>query len=372
MIELAKHIEILLLDNDCVTVPELGGFIAHYQSVRYVEEEGLFLPPTRTVGFNPQLIMNDGLLAQSYMQAYHTDFPDATRRIQMAVNELKEVLYTDGVADLHGIGVINYNIHGNFEFQPAEGGILSPSIYGLGSFSMAPLGAEAVDVAPVQEPLPVVESQPKEIRMVPRWVGHVAAAVIAVILFFTFSVPVENTYVDQGNYASLGTACLFDDIRSHSMATTLSSLATEAEKAADQQIKPVKVKVEKVPAVKVEPTPAVKVSAPEAKAEVKVEAKAETKVEAPVAVKAEPMKETQVQGKKKYHLIVSSLATMADAQKMLRKYADQGYTDATVVEGSGRFRIALYSYSDRTAAQQKIAELKQNDAFKDAWMLTSK
>lgn len=353
MIELAKHIEILLLDNDCVTVPELGGFIAHYQSARYVEEEGLFLPPTRTVGFNPQLIMNDGLLAQSYMQAYHTDFPDATRRIQMAVNELKEVLYTDGVADLHGIGVINYNIHGNFEFQPAEGGILSPSIYGLGSFSMAPLGAEAVDVAPVQEPLPVVESQPKEIRMVPRWVGHVAAAVIAVILFFTFSVPVENTYVDQGNYASLGTACLFDDIRSHSMATTLSSLATEAEKAADQQIKPVKVKVEKVPAVK-------------------VEAKAETKVEAPVAVKTEPAKETQVQGKKKYHLIVSSLANMADAQKMLRKYADQGYTDATVVEGSGRFRIALYSYSDRAAAQQKIAELKQNDAFKDAWMLTSK
>ena len=57
---------------------------------------------------------------------------------------------------------------------------------------------------------------------------------------------------------------------------------------------------------------------------------------------------------------------------MLRKYADQGYTDATVVEGSGRFRIALYSYSDRAAAQQKIAELKQNDAFKDAWMLTSK
>ena len=36
MIELSRHIESLLLDNDCVIVPELGGFIAHYQSAYYV------------------------------------------------------------------------------------------------------------------------------------------------------------------------------------------------------------------------------------------------------------------------------------------------------------------------------------------------
>ena len=40
------------------------------------------MPPLRTIGFNPQLITNDGLLVQSYMQAFNTDFPDATRRIE--------------------------------------------------------------------------------------------------------------------------------------------------------------------------------------------------------------------------------------------------------------------------------------------------
>ena len=30
MIELAQHIEALLLENDCVIVPGLGGFVAHY------------------------------------------------------------------------------------------------------------------------------------------------------------------------------------------------------------------------------------------------------------------------------------------------------------------------------------------------------
>ena len=78
MIELAKHIEVLLLENDCVIVPGLGGFIAHYCSSKYNKETHEFCPPVRSIGFNPKLVMNDGLLVQSYMQAYNTDFPDAT------------------------------------------------------------------------------------------------------------------------------------------------------------------------------------------------------------------------------------------------------------------------------------------------------
>ena len=75
MIELSKHIEVLLLENDCVIVPGLGGFIAHKRQAAYSIQKGEFMPPLRTIGFNPQLIMNDGLLVQSYMQAFNTDFP---------------------------------------------------------------------------------------------------------------------------------------------------------------------------------------------------------------------------------------------------------------------------------------------------------
>lgn len=44
MIELAQHIEALLLENDCVIVPGLGGFVAHYAPATRVEEENIFLP----------------------------------------------------------------------------------------------------------------------------------------------------------------------------------------------------------------------------------------------------------------------------------------------------------------------------------------
>ena len=45
MIELAKHIEVLLLENDCVIVPGLGGFIAHNRPATWRTDSGEFFPP---------------------------------------------------------------------------------------------------------------------------------------------------------------------------------------------------------------------------------------------------------------------------------------------------------------------------------------
>ncbi|MBS1322032.1 MAG: SPOR domain-containing protein, partial [Parabacteroides sp.] len=128
MIELAKHIEVLLLENDCVIVPGLGGFIAHYRSSVFNEDTGEFCPPARTIGFNPQLVMNDGLLVQSYMQAYNTDFPDATRRIEKIVSQLKEDIYRQGHIHLNNVGTLYYNMNGVYEFEPEANGFFTPSL----------------------------------------------------------------------------------------------------------------------------------------------------------------------------------------------------------------------------------------------------
>lgn len=382
MIELSRHIESLLLDNDCVIVPGLGGFIAHYQSAYYVEEEQIFLPPTRKVGFNPQLTMNDGLLAQSYMQVYHMDYSDAMNRISENVNVLKDVLSLEGSVELHGIGVLRHNIYDEYEFQSIESGLFSPSLYGLDAFSMPLLSNEL----PVEEQ--EKESQyvlhpvkpRKEIHLNPsRWLGNAVAVAVAIILFFVISIPVENTYVDKGSYASLGTDCLFDAIRSQSMVTVLPETMDELQISTNKDLKPKVVKEEKVaPAAIVEPVkvkepvsepkPVAKVSQPEKNMKVQ-----ETK-EVVTAPKAEPKPVVnKVAGKKnKYHIIVASLATSADAKGMLKEYNQQGYRGASVVEGNGRFRIALCSFADKAEAYRKLNDLKKEEPFKNAWMLSSK
>ena len=95
MKELTRHIEALLLDNDCVILPQFGGFVTNHVPARWIEEENLYLPPYRTVGFNPQLKINDGLLVQSYMQTHDATFPEATRLVEAAIDLLSEELYKE-------------------------------------------------------------------------------------------------------------------------------------------------------------------------------------------------------------------------------------------------------------------------------------
>ena len=375
MIELARHIEILLLENDCVVVPELGGFIAHCQPAHYEESEGVFVPPMRTVGFNPQLTMNDGLLVQAYMQTYHTDFPDASRKLSKKVHELKEILYNEGVMEMAGVGTLHYNMYNNYEFHPLQNGILSPGLYALDSFSMKPLSMEVMEepVAFHEEPL-MVPSRKKELTLNPHWLSNAVSVAIAAVLFFVLSVPVENTYIDKGNYASLGTDCLFDAIRSQSVAATLPAEAVSEPQKSKHPVVPVTVKVEKVApgpkAIKDAPAAMVK-EIPESK--VAPKDKEMTKVkETPKAETKKKVNSKPVVAQKNYHIIVASLQTSSDAERMLRDYKKQGHSGASIVEGGGRFRISISTHKDKSLAYKKLNELKQADAFKNAWMLTSK
>lgn len=373
MIELSKHIEVLLLENDCVIVPGLGGFIAHYRSSVYKEKTQEYYPPMRTVGFNPRLVMNDGLLVQSYMQAYNTDFPDATRRIEKAVSLLKEELYKKGQFSLGGVGVLFYNMDGDYGFESCTEGYFTPSLYGLQRFSLPLLSEDCLDVS---ETIESVSDETETVRSksvltpIHHWLQTAVAVAAAVLLFFVWSVPVENTYMDEANYASLGTATLFDVIRGQSVATRIpgSSVRQDINQSASQKrhirtVKPVVVKTEKV--AKAEPYPA------EAKKKEPVRSSSVSPAEVAPKKEIKPAAQAVKKSQKTFYIIVASLTTRIDAQKELEKFRAAGCTHATVLESAGKFRIAFDRYPLQTDAYQKVKELRKQEAFKNAWVFTS-
>jgi cell division protein FtsN len=407
MIELAHNIEFLLLENDCVIVPGLGGFIAHYQPAHYEAAEHRFYPPVRNIGFNPQLIMNDGLLAQLYMQKHHTDFPDATYRIQHAVEALKDVLFDEGRVQIPGVGELCFNMRHAYEFHPMTEGQKSPALYGLGAFTLQPLSQK---FRPEVFPAPgLAEEQGRQRRILSgrRWASHLAAAVVAVMLFFALSSPVENTYVDNGNYASLGTDGLFDAIRSQSLLANVLNPTSDQDKKVNQATKqnnktdkkdktssskkdktnsskkqdttPVKVGEEKVPAKN--ETPAKNGSAQNGSMQNDPTQNQPTQNQPTQQNKPQQTAQQPVQNAQQYpavstsssnslyYLIVSSLATLADAQKELSNFVNKGFTNATIVEGNGRYRISLGGYSDMNTANSKLKELKKDNAYQNAWLL---
>ena len=380
MKELSKHIEVLLLENDCVIVPGLGGFIAHNKAAEFKDSANVFCPPSRTIGFNPQLTINDGLLVQSYMQTYDTDFPDATRKIEGVVSQIKESLYKNGQAELDNIGTLYYTMAGMYGFEPCQNAFFSPSMYGLGSFSISPLSELKPVKGTIVEPRITIETVPssdeyrkgksKQRHIIKRMAEHAVGIAAAVILFFVLSVPVENTYLDNSSYASLGAETMLDAIRSKSMATA--SLETTNIRQNNTQnrrnnvntLRPVAVKSVKVEKAESETSKEVKASPAVVKKEtVKTEAvKAETKST------KEVQKSNTVQNKGLF-VIVASLQTMQDAEKELAKFKKQGYNEATILASDNRYRIALYRFTDKSKAYEKINELRKDEQFKTAWLL---
>ena len=246
MIEINRHIEILLLSNDCVIVPGFGGFMAHHVDARYDGTDNMFLPPLRTVGFNPQLTMNDSLLVLSYVETYDMSYPEALRRIEDEVAEIRQTLENEGKYEVDNVGILSLNEDGNIEFEPHEAGILTPDFYGLGGFDMMPVAqltageeANANKAATSKTTTPAAESKPNanlvEMPVKPMqkekeaavnnsvfinddeeeetsaefisirksWLRNLAAACIAIIAFFTISTPLgaptmQKSQIDTG------------------------------------------------------------------------------------------------------------------------------------------------------------------------------
>ena len=119
----------------------------HHVDARYDGRDSMFLPPLRTIGFNPQLQMNDSLLALSYVEAYDISYPEALNRIADEVTEMRQTLENSGKFELNDIGTIILNEDGNYTFEPCEAGILTPELYGLGGLNMLPLAQISAEEA---------------------------------------------------------------------------------------------------------------------------------------------------------------------------------------------------------------------------------
>lgn len=253
MIELDRHIEILLLSNDCVIVPDFGGFMAHHVDARYDEADGTFLPPLRTLGFNPQLKMNDSLLAQSYIEAYDISYPESIRRIEDEVAELKQHLETNGSFELNDLGTLRMNAEGKMEFEPCEAGILTPELYGLSSFEMKQLQTQqAVEEEEVATEIPMTNVEKdktlvkeSDITIKMSWIRNIVAVAAAILAFFMIGTPISNSNIQQSSFIHIKASQPQPTAPTHEAAPTQAGSSETDENAtetseASEQVEPQK------------------------------------------------------------------------------------------------------------------------------------
>lgn len=352
MISIARHIELLLLEHDCVIVPGLGGFITNHADARYTgEEESLFLPPYRTIGFNQQLQVNDGLLVQSYMAAYDTSYPAANLQMEKDLEKMMNELEMKGEYELENIGIIKKGLNQNISFISPETGALTPALYGLYSYEMKSLqhvikekdiernlqAAASMHIAQQakQNTTNTTEEGTKRgdvvIHVNRRWLDMGIAAAAAVLLFFCFSYLVMNQ--TSGNSD-----------------TIVASFPT----------------MDKV-AVK----PALNQSSTS-----KADAPATPEAAKPIPAKAEPTKEVAAKGtsaqaeNSRFAIVLATYVSQDNAERFIKDLAKEGLGEGRYVKNGKVSRVLYSEYTNEAAAQQALNTLRQqNTAFAEAWIL---
>lgn len=375
MIELAQHIEALLLENDCVIVPGLGGFVAHYNPALRVEEENLFFPPTRVIGFNPQLKMNDGLLVQSYMAVYGTNFPDATKKVDYQVKQLIATLHEDGKVDLPNIGKLSYSIYQKYDFLPYDNRITTPFLYGFDSFEMISLSK--LDKTRFTSKKTYLEEHHQEkhhtgIRLNPTYITTAAAVIAAVVLSFFFSVPIENTGVIEENYAQILPDELFEKLSKESLAITPIVINRPDKSSSPKKAETNQKRTAPISAREVKVRTSIPTS--ESKLPVKSPEKAPSSIESQTnrtSPKVAPSSASKLSdsSNKTFHVIIASVGTEQDAKTMASNLNTKGYANAKAIIGDGKMRVSIESCSTEAEAYKVLAKIKENSNYQSAWIL---
>lgn len=196
MIDLTPHIEYLLMGHDCVVVPGLGAFLVHETPAFYDREAGRFMPPTRSLGFNAALTINDGLLAESVARKRAISLDAARQEVEVAVASFRHQLMTAGSLPVGNLGVMS-EIGDGLVFEPALTSAVSMRYAGLLPLAVTPLADEQHD-----EAVAVAETGRRDATF--PMLLKVAASIIIILVacgvFFTTDNLIGNR---QTNYASL-------------------------------------------------------------------------------------------------------------------------------------------------------------------------
>lgn len=328
MISIDKHISRLIANHDCVIMPGFGAFLSHRIPAHYNAEEQIFMPPRRTLGFNPQITMEDALLTTAYMQQYGISYNQAAILMKDDIKKLKKRLSRKGQIYFGELGVLSMNIEGTISFEPAENSIDDPDNYG-----MMPL------------PIPMLSHKEEPtitIKINRHRISQYIAAAAAIIIMFIFVTPLSEHTFKNDTKASLGNFASPEQI---SMMQQVSAPAPAAVVKSTCEICPIEESVKQEASTTPTETPAI--------------------VETPT----ENLSDNQpnIATTIKYHIIVASSPSETNADLAIKELISKAKFDYTKVKGNGRIRISAGGYATHEEAQSVLSDIQAT--FPDAWIL---
>ena len=168
-VEINQYVKELLLLNDCVIIPEFGGFVANYKPATIVNNQ--FTSPTKEIAFNNKLVSNDGLLINFISETERIDYFGAKQKLDSFVQETILNLEQNRNVYFEGVGYLHYDSRENLLFEPQMKQNLLIESYGLQNFSYEKLyqrqiSKPAFKTMQHQEAIPIIFQRRKLKKLV--------------------------------------------------------------------------------------------------------------------------------------------------------------------------------------------------------------
>jgi len=217
----AEIVSRLLLRHNCVIIPDFGGFVARISPSEINEIRGVIYPPKKSILFNQQLILSDGLLTSEYALTNELTFTESQEKIKQIVTIWKEELNKGEAISIEKVGTLQMSENGSLQFVQDRFFNLLLSSFGLGNVKFVPVVAEVTETELPNERIPVelekkkslIEKADDEVDVTiiehpaarkrsATWKIALAAACILPIAFYSYWIPVQTNVLESGVFST--------------------------------------------------------------------------------------------------------------------------------------------------------------------------
>ena len=153
----------LLYEHNSLVIPGLGALILEYAPSTIDHVQGLLNPPSKSIHFDNNLVVNDGKLVQLIQDRHQVSTEEANQQVNYFLENIRNQLNKREMVNITGVGRLYRNFENQIQFIPDSTNFNKES-FGLPTIKFYPIlkkQKQSPTSTPVHIPSPVVqESSP--------------------------------------------------------------------------------------------------------------------------------------------------------------------------------------------------------------------
>ena len=316
MQNLSAHIAYLLVFHDCVILPDIGAFVVYDAKADERGGEGCFFPPERSIGFNPGLKHNDGLLSGLVMRIQGISYEQATIIVNRFCEDIKDKILKEKEYSIPFVGIFRLSTQGRILFTPKRESVANACYYG---FDLVHVPALPHRIIPSHPSTEQTQELIRSLRERSLYAVRVIAASAAIFMFC--ATPIGR----KGDVQEAGLLTATANVHSYVPDLSVSSVPLDIYQPLVVEIAPEIPTVEEIVVEKYLPS--------------------------------------------KFYIIVGSFHTRAAAQAQLPKIRSRSNYTPSILDRDGRYRVYIRSFQDKPAAERFLNSFRAaHPNYYDAWI----